>query len=135
MNCEHGTHVFCLVDIPRFIQDLSDQIVPATEDANFTCTGQGYGDVTVSWFRGRRRGNPIQDKAFITNITIPDLITSVLSIPNVLASDEGRYWCRLSNNAGSNDSNIAQLTIGGKTNIRLLVIYNCYCFLQLVHPE
>ena len=115
-------HVFCLVDAPRFIQDPFDQIVPATEDANFTCIGQGYGGVTVSWFRGRGWENSIQDKAFVTNIATPDLITSILSIPNVLASDEGRYWCRLSNNAGSNDSNTAQLTIGGKTNIRLIVI-------------
>jgi len=102
------------VDIPRFVQDPLNQAVPATEDTNFICTGQGYGNVTVSWFRGQRsRENPIQDKAFITNTAAPDLITSILSIPNVLASDEGRYWCRLSNSAGSNDSDTARLTIGG----------------------
>ena len=107
--------LICLVDIPRFVQDLLDQRVPATEDANFTCTGRGYGDVTVSWFRGQqRRENLIQDKAFITNIIALDLITSILTIPSVLASDEGRYWCRFNNSAGSNDSNVAQLTIGGK---------------------
>ena len=92
-----------------------DKTVPATEVANFTCTGQAYGDVNISWIR--RRGNresQIPDKAYITNITTPYLITSVLTIPNVLRSDEGRYRCRLTNSAGSTDSNLARLSIGGE---------------------
>ena len=101
---------------PRIVQDPVDQRVPATEEANFTCIGQGYGEVTISWFRGRQsRENPIQDKSFITNSVTSALITSILTIPNVLASDEGRYWCRLNNSAGSTDSSIAQLTIGGES--------------------
>jgi len=85
--------------------------VPPTEDANFTCAGQAYGDVNVSWFRG---SNPVQDKA-INNTTItPDLITSVLTIPNVLNGDDRRYRCRITNSAGSRDSTRARLTIGCK---------------------
>ena len=93
-----------------------DKTVPATEDANLTCTGQAYGDVDISWFRGRSsRENPVLDKAYITNTITPDLITSVLTIPNVLGSDEARYRCRLTNSANSTDSNTARLTIGGET--------------------
>jgi len=93
-----------------------DTTVPATLDTNFTCTGQAYGDVNISWFRGRRnQENPVQDKAYITYTIIPDLITSVLTIPNVLSSDEARYRCRLTNSAGSTDSNRARLTIGGES--------------------
>ena len=93
-----------------------DKTAPATEDANFTCTGQAYGDVNISWFRGRQnQENPVQDKAYITNTITPDLITSVLTIPNVLSSDEARYRCRLTNSAGSTDSNRARLTIGGES--------------------
>ena len=107
--------LICVVVTPRIVQDPVDQRVPATEEANVTCSGQGYGEVTISWFRGRQsRENPIQDKSFISNSVTSALITSILTIPNVLASDEGRYRCRLSNSAGSVDSSIAQLTIGGE---------------------
>ena len=91
-----------------------DTIVPVTVDVNLTCIGQAYGNVNVSWFRGRRESS-IPEKAFITNTITPDLITSVLTIPNVLSSDEGRYRCRLTNSAGSTNSNSARLTIGGET--------------------
>ena len=91
-----------------------DKKVPATEDANLTCTGQAYGDMNISWFKGRR-SIAVQDKAYITNTITPDLIISVLTIPNALSADEGRYHCRLTNSAGSTDSNIARLTTGGET--------------------
>ena len=91
-----------------------DETVPATEDANFTCTGQAYGDVNISWFRGQH-DQPLPDKAYITNTITPYLITSILIIPNVLSRDGGRYRCRLTNSAGSTDSNLARLTIVGET--------------------
>jgi len=88
-----------------------EETVPVTEDANFTCTGQAYGDVNFTWF-GAKRNNLLENKAFITTINTADLITSVLTIPNVLADDEKRYRCRLSNSAGSRNSNWARLVIG-----------------------
>jgi len=91
---------------PVIVQQPMGKTVPATEDVNFSCTGQAYGDVNVSWFRDRHN-NPIPDKAIITTTITPDLFTSVLTIPNVLASDERRYRCRLTNSAGSTDSNRA----------------------------
>jgi len=97
---------------PNITTQPIDNEVPATEDANFTCTGQAYGDVNISWFIARHNNNPVPDKAIITTTIIPDLITSVLTIPNVLASDEKRYRCRLTNGAGSTDSNRARLSIG-----------------------
>ena len=98
------------------VDQLMDETVPATEDANFTCTGQAYGDVNISWFRVRRnQENPLPDKAYITYTITPDLITSVLTIPNILNRDEGRYRCRLTNSADSIDSNRARLTIGGES--------------------
>jgi len=99
---------------PVIVQQPMDQTVPPTEVANFTCTGQAYGDVNVSWFTMRRNNNPLPDKAIITTNITPDLITSILTIPNVLARDEREYLCRLINSAGSTDSDLAQLIIGCK---------------------
>ena len=98
---------------PVIIQQPMAKTVPPTEDVNFTCTGQAYGDVNVSWFLSRRN-NPVSltNKAIITTTIIPDLITSVLTIPNVLARDERRYRCRLTNSAGSLDSDSVRLSIG-----------------------
>jgi len=95
---------------PVIVQHPMDKTVPATEDANFTCTGQAYGDVNVNWIR--KNNNPVPDKAIITTTITPDLITSVLTIPNVLASDERRYRCTLTNSAGSTESDRARLSIG-----------------------
>jgi len=92
-----------------------ERTVPPTEDANFTCTGQAYGEVNVSWFMRRRRNdNPVQDKAIITTTITPDLITSVLTIPNVLDGVDRRYLCRITNSAGLTNSDLARLTIGCK---------------------
>jgi len=100
---------------PIIIQQPMDETVPATEDVDFTCTGQAYEDVDVSWFISQRNNNnPVPDKAIITTTITPDLITSVLTIPNVLADDERRYRCRLTNSAGSRYSSRARLTIGCK---------------------
>ena len=90
-----------------------DKTIPAPQTANLTCAGRGYGDIMVEWFRGRR-DNPVADKAFITNASIPGGITSTLTIPNVDGSDGARYRCRLTNSAGFTDSARARLTIGGK---------------------
>jgi len=98
---------------PVITKQPMDKTVPPTEDVNFTCTGQAYGDVNVSWFRGRHN-NPVPDKAIITTTITPDLITSLLTIPNVLARDERGYRCRLTSSADSSDSDLAHLTIGCK---------------------
>jgi len=97
---------------PVIIQQPMAKTVPPTEDVNFTCTGQAYGDVNVSWFVSRRNDNPVPDKAIVTTAITPDLITSVVAIPNVLARDERRYRCRLTNSAGSLDSDSVRLSIG-----------------------
>ena len=109
----HSNYKTFLVAEPILYQ-LIDKTVPATQDANFTCTGQAYGDVNISWFRGRH-DQPLPDKAYITNTITPYLITSVLTIPYVLSRDEARYRCRLTNSAGSTNSNRARLTIRGET--------------------
>ncbi|XP_065904641.1 uncharacterized protein [Dysidea avara] len=99
-----------IVTIPVISEQPMDQTVIPTHDVNFTCIGQAYGDVKVRWFRGLH-DNPLVDEAIVTTTITANLITSVLTIPNVLTSDEGRYRCILTNSAGSTDSDFAQLAI------------------------
>lgn len=113
------------MDRPVVTEHPMDKTVPAPETATFTCAGQGYGNVTVEWTRGRG----IPDKAIITNTPTSDGITSTLTIPNITGSDGGgrrsRYRCRFTNSAGSTDSERATLTVGGEIIVQ---VKQCYVY-------
>ena len=98
-----------------------DVTAPVTQTAIFVCVGQGYGLVDVSWFRVGRR--PLPNKSIFTTIVTSDNITSILTIPDIINNDEGRYRCRYNNSGGVTDSVRRRLTIGGK----------CGCYYFNVH--
>ena len=101
-----------------------DVTTPVTQTAMFECVGQGYGLVDVSWFSSARNslGSP-PDKSIFTTIVTSDNITSILTIPDIINNDEGRYRCRYNNSGGVTDSSQRRLTIGGK----------CECYYFNVH--
>jgi len=104
-----------VVTAPVIVQQPMDEMVPVTTDVMFTCTGRGYGDVIVTWEKTRNnRPNPISDSATFDIITVPDLISSTITIPNVVRSDRGRYQCVFNNSEGETISEVAQLTMGSK---------------------
>ena len=86
-----------------------------TETAIFTCVGQGYGLVNVSWHRQNDNRNPVtRRRRFTSNIVVtPDRISSTLTIVDLQNNDERNYWCRFDNNIGHMLSMFATLTIGG----------------------
>ena len=92
-----------------------DIIRPVTLNATFTCVGQGYGLVDVSWVR-IRSGNerPLRGKSIVTTMVTSDNITSIVTIPDLRNNDGGHYSCRYINSGGETESDIATLTIGSK---------------------
>ena len=104
-----------VVTAPVIVQQPMDAMAPVTTNVTFTCTGRGYGDVIVNWEKTRNnRPIPISDRATFDTITVPDLISSTITIPNVLRSDRGRYQCVFNNSEGETISKVARLTIGSK---------------------
>ena len=93
-----------------------DITLPVTQNATFTCVGQGYGFVDVSWVRIRYISErPLRRKSIVTTMVTPDNITSIVTIPDLENIDGRRYYmCRYINSGGETDSNQAKLTIGSK---------------------
>ena len=95
---------------------------PAAQNATFECVGQGYGFVSVRWFRGSRSSEQTpSNKSIVTTMVTPDNITSTLIIPNLIDRDVARYRCRYSNNGGDRGSYRARLTIRCKCNTNISV--------------
>ena len=101
---------------PRIIVHPMDKTRPVTENAIFTCVGQGYGFVDVSWVRIRNNNNErsLRGKSIVTTMITSDNIASILTIPDLRNNDGERYMCRYNNSEGETDSNQARLTIGCK---------------------
>ena len=102
---------------PRIIVHPMDRTRPVTENATFTCVGQGYGFVDVSWVRIRNNNNnerPLRSKSIVTTMVTPDNVTSILTIPDLENSDGRPYMCRYINSGGETDSDLARLIIGSK---------------------
>ena len=102
---------------PNIIQQPMDIMVPVTTVAVFTCTGQGYGDVIVTWEKirlYRNRFSPISDNAIVDITVEPDRVTSILTILDVSHNDRGRYRCVFNNSEGETNSEYARLTIVSK---------------------
>ena len=104
----------CLVLYPVIIQSPKNVITPLSSTATFTCVGQGYGFVSVTWKR-RNTAKAIPRKSKINNTyTLNHYIVSTLTIPSVRTRDKGIYQCVYVNSKGPAYSNFAILQIGSK---------------------
>ena len=82
----------------------SSQSVDLTQTAIFTCNATGY-NVSYQWTIGTG--------SFPNKVT--GINSNILVIPNVRSSDNNTYTCVASNEGGNVSSNVAQLTVTGKT--------------------
>ena len=96
---------------PRIIVQPMDVTRPITQNAMFTCVGEGYGFVIVSWLRGSKK---LEEKSIVTTTVTPDNITSILTIPDLEDADGRRYRCIYNNSGGPTRSDRARLAIGSK---------------------
>ena len=89
------------------ISITSTVVVIEGETANITATASGIHKMNFIYQWGRRGGNGLPNKALGINGT-------VLTIPNVTESDEGQYYCVVTNEWGrSTASDDVNLTISG----------------------
>ena len=99
---------------PVIIESPKNVLTPLLSTALFTCIGQGYGYVSVTW-KKRNTNNPLHKKIKAHTIyTSNHHIISTLTVPSVKNKDAGTYQCVYVNSIGSAYSNFATLKIGGK---------------------
>ena len=92
------------VELPVIITHPSSQSVNITQIATFKCIATGY-NVSYQW---RKESGSFPNEVTVIN-------TDTLTIPNVTSSDDNTYTCVASNDRGNVSSNVAQLTVTGKT--------------------
>ena len=94
-----------LVEKPTFVTQPSSQSVDLTQTATFTCSATGY-NVSYQWTIG---------SGSFPNDRVTGIDTNTLTITDVRSSDDNTYTCVVSNEGGSDSSNVAQLTVTGMT--------------------
>jgi len=76
----------------------------------FTCSAQGYGNLTIPWHRSN---GDLPSKVYSNKTITTDITTSTLTIPNVSSKDVGKYYCWVWANMMASQSNIATLNLAG----------------------
>ena len=85
----------------------SDARVTALTSVTFTCSASNINGVTHSFSWHRSNGD-------IPNTRSTGQSTNTLIITRVIPSDEGMYYCTVTNDAGGASSKRATLTVDGE---------------------
>ena len=95
------------VKAPKILDDPQDVLVESGVDVTFSCTGEGSGNVSITWGTS------------VVNITLRDTETvSGLEVTSTIMfiaspSFHGNYCCTVTNERGHVTSNAATLTVIG----------------------
>ena len=94
-----------VADPPQVTVHPVDQtnILPGS-NVSFSVTATGTTQLSYQW---QKDGVDLTDVGSTTGAT-----TATLTITGVMESDEGGYWCVVTNIAGVDTSNTAMLTVG-----------------------
>ena len=115
--------LFCMiaVSLPRITTSPCDQTKIYGDEVSFSLNATSNGTLSYQWYK---------DGELVTYDTHPycdGAMTPTLKIRAVLTEYEGTYSCLVSNEAGSIESDSAQLGVGKlKADIILLSQYNYY---------
>ena len=109
-------HALCIVDFPPGITHPIDTSAAAPFSAQFNCSVQAYGHLTITWYR---MNNSLPSKAYSTLTPSVNVTTSVLTIPNITSEDVGAYYCVASVNIFTLQSLAENLVLAGKLSVAL----------------
>ena len=112
-----------VVTTPHVTTHPNDTSAAAPFGAEFKCSFETYGYLTVTWYRNN--AYPVPEKAYSTLILSVNITTSILTIPNVTSEDVGTYYCVAEIGRVAVKSQSAKLFLAGKivTFVVLCVIY------------
>ena len=114
--CVTPMFCFCVAEAPRITthpQDLKD-VIPG-KPVMFTAEATGTGPLNYQW-----EWKPPMDDGKWQPCDVekfPGADSSTLTIPSVQKSNEGNYHCVISNCAGTQTSNPAELSVGKNSTV------------------
>ena len=109
--------MYYVAGFPQFFTHPIDTSAVTSFSAQFDCSVQAYGHLTVTWYRNNR--DPVPSKANSTLIPSVNVTTSVLTIPNVTSKDVGEYYCVAQVNMIILQSLAGNLVLAGKLSVAL----------------
>ena len=83
--------VYHVVAAPQVVTHPTNISAAAPFNALFKCSVQGYGYLTVTWYKNNKK--LVSKKVNHTVISLLNITASVLTIPNVTIEDVGAYYC------------------------------------------
>jgi len=75
---------------PFIITHPTDTSAAAPFSGVFTCSARSVGYINVVW---HRENSPLPEKCTASQVSLPQITTSTLVVPNVTAGDNGKYFC------------------------------------------
>ena len=114
----------CVVCAPHIIAHPTNTSAAAPFGAEFNCSIQVYGYLTVTWYKSN--GKHVPSKAYATVIQSMNGTTSTLTIPNVTSEDVGTYYCEAWANRRAAQSLKADLFLAGMHSVYICILYHIY---------
>ena len=105
-----------VADFPHVITHPIDTSAAAPFSAQFNCSIQAYGRLTITWYRNN---NSLPSKAYSTLLLSVNVTTSVLTIPNVTSEDVEAYYCVAWVSMFTLQSLPGNLVLAGKISVAL----------------
>ena len=96
---------------PKIITHPTAKCAAAPFSAEFNCSVQAYGYLTINWYRNN---NDLPKKANYELVSSVSETTSILTIPNVTSEDVGAYYCEAWANLLAARSHAVNLCLAGK---------------------
>ena len=107
----HVSTKYIAVTLPTVSIDPKSSVVDSGNEAVFKCTVNGFGNITVTWWKVDDEFPETADAAVTESLNQK---VSTLSIKKMVWYYKGIYYCVASNSAGGVNSSLVNLNVTGK---------------------